>query len=124
VCGNKLCEGNEAQTCAADCVTCGNNVCEVGETTSCPNDCPAILKTQNNSSYTIYYLYVAKCGSTEWGVDQTGAGYISPGSAFTLSGVPPGCYNFRAQNSSTIYWQTSSPVTLQPSSTFTWTLYN
>lgn len=125
-CGDMKCEGNEASTCPSDCnaAKCGNNLCEVGETSTCPTDCPASLKTVNNSSYPAYQLYVAKCNDATWGVDQTGSGYINVGASFTLNGIPPGCYFFRAEYSSTLYWQTSSPVTLQPSSQYTWTLYN
>ena len=128
VCGDKVCGATEnASTCAADCggAVCGNKTCEVGETTSCPNDCPSSLKTVNASSYTIFTLYVAACGSTTWGVDQTGTGYIAAGSSLTLNGIPPGCYHFRAETSGAAqYWQTTSAVTLQPSSQFTWTLNN
>lgn len=129
-CGDGTCQASENQTtCPADCKptpppsSCGNKVCEVGETTSCPADCPASLKTVNNSSYTVYTLYVAKCEDTTWGVDQTGSGYIAVGTSFTLNGIPPGCYEFKAENTTTRYWQ-SQPVVLQPSSTFTWTLNN
>jgi hypothetical protein len=126
VCGDNECEGNESSTCPADCNTakCGNKVCEVGETSTCPTDCPASLKTMNSSSYVVYSLYVAKCGDQTWGVDQTGSGYINVGASFTLNGIPPGCYFFRAENSATRYWQTQEQVTLQPSSQFTWTLGN
>jgi hypothetical protein len=102
---------------------CGNKVCEVGETTSCPADCPSSLKTVNNSSYTVYTLYVARCEDTTWGVDQTGTGYIASGSSFTLNSIPPGCYELKAENTTTRYWQ-SQPFQLQPGSTFTWTLNN
>jgi hypothetical protein len=127
VCGNGMCEGNESQTCPTDCNVnkCGNNTCDVGETSTCPNDCPASLKTVNNSSYTIYSLYVAKCGSSSWGVDQTGTGYISPGTSFTLNSIPPDCYWLRAETSGAAqYWQNTSGITFQPSSLFTWTLSN
>jgi hypothetical protein len=128
-CGNGVCEGNETpSTCANDCKapsTCGDNVCEPGDYNECPNECPGTLRVVNSSSYYIYNLYAAPCGG-QWTGDQTGSSYISPGYSFTLTGVPVGCWYFRATNSDgSIYWQTPSPgVTFTPNLTYTWTLYN
>lgn len=128
VCGNNKCEGNETSTCPQDCdvdPVCGNNVCEGTETSTCPTDCPAAVRLQNNSSYYIYNFYIAACGSPSWGPDQTGAAYIAPGYSFTVNRIPPGCYHFRATNyDSSLYWQTPSPVTLNPNVQYTWTLSN
>ena len=128
-CGDTKCEGTEnATTCPADCsgttAVCNNNVCETGETTSCPGDCPATLRTVNQSSYTVYSLYVARCEATEWGPDQTNAGVINAGSSFTLTNVPPGCWDMRAEGyNGTPYWQRFG-VQITALGTFTWTLTN
>lgn len=136
-CGDNVCNGNETPaTCARDCddpgpgpgpnpmPVCNNRVCETGETTSCPADCPASLVTVNNSSYTVFSLYVAACGATAWGVDQLGANTIPPGSQFTLTGIPPGCWQLRGETQgATRYWQRFN-VQFAPSSQLTWTLGN
>lgn len=124
VCGNGVCEVNEATGCPGDCTVCGNGVCESGEPTACPGDCTASLTVRNNSSYRMYYLYVAACGATTWGNDQLGAATIAPnGGVFTLNGIPPGCYFFRSE-SGTSYWQTPNPVTLTSGQNYPWTLIN
>ncbi len=38
VCGDRVCEGGEFNTCPADC--CGDGVCQGLEHKTCPNDCP------------------------------------------------------------------------------------
>jgi hypothetical protein len=125
VCGDNRCEGSETpSTCAADCTACGNLLCEVGETlSSCPTDCGASLRVRNNSSYTVYYLYLAYCGGA-WSTDQLGSAVINPGGSFLLTRIPPGCYYFRAQTAGSVYWQTPSGVSLPAGQTYTWTLYN
>ena len=126
VCGNDNCDlGEDAATCA-DCAVCGNAVCEAGEAETCPTDgCSATLIVQNNSSYTIYNLYVRTCDAATWGVDLTGAAFISPSNSFTVSAIPPGCYFFRASTSGdAMYWQTPSGIELAPLQTYTWTLVN
>ncbi|HSN25369.1 MAG TPA: hypothetical protein VLT45_03765 [Kofleriaceae bacterium] len=123
-CGNGTCEtGETASSCAADCHVCGNDVCEAGEETSCPKDCPASLVVQNNSSYTVYNLYAAPCGGA-WTGDQTGASYINPGASFTLTGIPPGCWSFRATTYGDAISWTAPPTTMAPDTQYTWPLGN
>ena len=133
VCGNRVCEGNEVVTCAADCLPpppppCGNNVCDANETTAtCPADCPppppppARLVVRNTSSFDVYRLYVWSCNSSVWGPNWLGPNILFPNYQFTLSNIPPGCYNFRAEYSASWYWERLGN-TLGSGQTFTWTL--
>src|SRR5688572_13323870 len=66
---------------------CGDGVCEVGESTACSDCSPdpdpdpdpdpepgdASLLVRNNSSHSVWYLYVASCSSPTWGSDQLGS---------------------------------------------------
>jgi len=126
-CGNLICEGAEATTCATDCQVCGNQVCEGNEPTTCASDCaapPATLVVRNNSSTTIYRLYVARCEETTWGANRLGTNLLYSNYMLTLTNVTPGCYDMRAEaSSSETYWQRTS-VALQSNATFTWTLTN
>jgi hypothetical protein len=124
-CGNGVCEGNEPSTCPSDCTVCGNGVCEGNEASTCTSDCTARLVVRNQSSYTIWYLYLGACGG-QWSNDQLGASTIPPGGQFTLSGIPPGCWYFRAETSASVNvrWTTPSGVQLSPGQAYTWTLVN
>jgi hypothetical protein len=120
VCGNNVCETNEITTCPADCAVCNNHVCEANEATTCPADCTAMLVVRNVSALTVYHLYVAVCGRP-WDVDQLGANILYPNYQFTLSNIPPGCYSARAE-SGAWYWQQLN-VAMASGQTYTWTLY-
>ena len=125
---NNVCDpGETTQNCAADCPApvCGDNICSATETaTSCASDCGAKLRTQNNSSYTIYYLFVRRCTDSAWSTDQLSTS-IPPGSAFTLTGIPPGCWYFKANDSGLVHtWLTPTGVTLQQAQEYPWTLIN
>lgn len=129
-CGDKTCQSSETATsCPEDCKepdpgpVCNNNVCEAGEETSCPNDCPATLVLQNNSSYTVYNLYASPCGAG-WTGDLTGASYLAPGQSFTLTGIPPGCWSFRATTYNDGLSWTSPPTTMAPNTQYNWPLGN
>ncbi len=129
-CGDGTCQASESQqTCPQDCgapAVCGDGVCAATESSaSCPADCDATLDVINNSSYTIWNLYVAACGSPTWGNDQLGGNVITAGHTFALHNIPPGCYGFRAQTQGAAqYWQTPSGVTLTAGENYTWTLTN
>lgn len=125
-CGNSVCEtGESASTCPQDCSVCGDGVCTGGETgTTCPADCDAKLKVTNESTYTIFYLYAAQCGASTWSSDQLGSHTIIPNAAFTLTGVPPGCWYFKAEASNGTPTWTSAALTLTAGETFNWNLFN
>lgn len=118
-CGDNVCNGGETTaTCAADCPAPNPN------TPPPPPSGPASLVTVNQSTYTVYSLYVATCGATTWGPDQLGANVIQPNGQFTLTGIPAGCWQLRAETQgSTRYWQRFN-VSFAPGSQLTWTLGN
>jgi hypothetical protein len=125
VCGDTFCDGNEASTCASDCAICGNAICEGNEASTCSADCTARLLVRNNSSYTIYYLYLRTCSSSTWSGDQLGANVIVPGGTFTLSGIPPGCWFFRAEDAGAAHrWTSPTGTSLVGGQTYPWTLIN
>lgn len=131
-CGNQICETGESSSCPADCAPppppdpCGNGVCAATETiTSCAADCGARLRVQNSSSYTVYYLYLKRCNETAWSPDQLGASVIAPNQAFTLGGIPPGCWHFRATDLNAAHvWLRTTGTELFAGMQFTWTLLN
>lgn len=58
--------------------------------------CTADVSFVNNSSDTIWYLYIAPADSDSWGNDQLKSSTISPGNTFTITNIPaPGTYDFR-----------------------------
>lgn len=126
-CNNHVCEAGEQQTCPQDCTqaVCGNGVCEAGETpTTCAADCDAQLVTQNSSSYAIFHLYVWPCGTTGYGPDQLGSNTIGQGNHYTLTNIPPGCWNFRAEAVGGVpHWERDG-VVLTTAEIYTWTLIN
>jgi hypothetical protein len=108
----------------SDTSECGDGICDAGE--SCAADCGggsdnATLVVSNASSITVYYLYVAPCWASGWGSDQLGSNVIIGGSSFTVSEIPPDCYDLRAEDQSGGYWE-SHDVDLSAGETFTWTL--
>lgn len=59
----------------------------------------ASLRVVNNSGTTIYYLYVSPCSVSSWGADQLGSNVIRGGGGYTLSNIPAGCYDLKAEAS-------------------------
>lgn len=59
----------------------------------------ANLRVVNNGGTTVYYLYVSPCSVSTWGVDQLGSNVIRSGGAYTLTNIPAGCYDLRAEAS-------------------------
>ena len=60
----------------------------------------AILNVVNNSGTTIFYLYISPSTSSSWGNDQLGASTIPAGGSFTFTGITPGNYDLKAEDSS------------------------
>ena len=54
----------------------------------------------NTSSVTICYLYVSPSTDTSWGDDQLGSSVIAPGQSFTITDIPFGTYDLRAEDCS------------------------
>lgn len=128
---NKVCDPNESQqTCPGDCTApstiCGDNLCNGSETAgSCAADCTAKLRTQNNSSYTIFYLYLRSCSSTTWSANQIPTTVISPGQSLTLTGIPFGCWFFRAEDSGHVHrWENPTGAQLTNNTPYPFTLIN
>ncbi len=129
-CGDGMCTGNETmQTCAQDCGSgsgggfCGDGICQSNETaTSCDVDCAAQLLVKNQSSYYISGFYFEPCGGS-WTANVLSPYEINPSADFTFTGIPPGCYLWKATAGTTL-WQTPSTVTLNAGEIYTWTLTN
>lgn len=58
----------------------------------------ASLEIINNSSFTVCYLYVSPSEDTEWGDDQLGSDIVASGTTFTLTDIPAGTYDLRADD--------------------------
>jgi hypothetical protein len=105
---------------------CGNGRCEEGETaSSCSSDCSsggsATLVIENNSSLTVFYLYVAPCSATNWGPDQLNSNVIVSGDTFTLGEIPADCYDLRAETQDGGYWEAQDTY-MSGGQTYTWPL--
>lgn len=48
------------------------------------------LAVVNQSSVSVWYLYVSPSSSSSWGVDQLGSNVVSPGETFYLRNIPCG----------------------------------
>lgn len=100
--------------------------CDLGGGKSGPDVQTGTLVVKNNSSYTIYYLYVSSYPVSSWAgaVDQLGTSTIyANGGSFTLVNIPAGYYSFMAQSSGhTVTWLNDSSNYIGAGSTFTWTL--
>ena len=59
----------------------------------------ATLTIVNSSGVGIWYVYLAPSFSDEWGDDQLGGDVIADGERLTLTGIPFGVYDVRAETS-------------------------
>lgn len=89
---------------------------------SSPNTQKATVIVQNNSSYSIYYLCYSLSSESTWGPDLLGTSTIHAGASYTISGIPAGTYDFRAQTSQKALTAIYSNVSIEAGTNFTWTL--
>jgi hypothetical protein len=80
----------------------------------------ASLTVVNNSSQAVFYLYISPTTNSSWGDDQLGASTIPAGSSYTFTGLTPGSYDLKAEDSGHNIIQTWMGVSLTGS--VTWTL--
>ncbi|MEO8701777.1 MAG: hypothetical protein ABI867_17160 [Kofleriaceae bacterium] len=141
---------NGVQTAIASCVaasgtgvsedvTCGGEppanygeACNSNGTIDCDGACNeplpppqtyGALRVVNSSSYTIYHLYVRSCSSSSWSLDVLEVNSIGPGGSYSVNSIPTGCWNFKASTlGDSVFWQTSSGVTILDGVTYNWTL--
>jgi hypothetical protein len=72
----------------------------------------AQLTIINNSGVTIFYAYISSSTSTEWGDDVLGADTIPAGGSFTITDIPEGTYDLKAEDSSHNIIETQMGITL------------
>jgi hypothetical protein len=59
-----------------------------------PTNTNTLLDVTNNSSVSVWLVYVRNCGSQSWGNDLLGADIISPGLGQSFV-VTPGCHDVK-----------------------------
>lgn len=119
-CGSRVCGGDNG--CGQSCGTCPTSyTCTTaGQCVAPPK---ASLKVVNNSTTTIWYLYVSPTGNGTWGTDQLGGSTISSGSSFTLNGIPcPAYYDLKVDDRTRTIGATRYNVQFNCGVTTTWTL--
>ena len=85
------------------------------------------LRVQNSTGVTIYTLYVTPsllgCNNNIWGNDQLGTQTIANGSSHTVSSIPAGTYDFKADDVAIggIVWQRCA-TSIVANTTYVWTL--
>ena len=85
----------------------------------------ATLIVQNDSSETIFYLYVSRSIDPDWGPDQLGSStVIDPGESFRLEGIPCGIdYDLMATDAYDQPLATTFGNRFACGDTLTWRLY-
>ncbi len=81
----------------------------------------ATLRIVNNSSYTIYYVYISPSSSSTWGDDQLGESTIAPGYYYDFT-LTPDTYDLKAEASGHVLLATEYSVSFADGETKTWTL--
>ena len=96
-----------------------------GETGGGTGSSTASLRVSNQSSISIWYLYVSPSESSSWGSDQLGANVLSPGESFNLTGIPCGrSYDLKVEGSSHNTLATRWSVYFACGESFNWRLTN
>jgi len=73
-------------------------------TTASPTSVPTVVSTVtleiiNDSGTDIWYVYLSPSTSDQWGNDRLGDDFIADGDSFTLTDIPFGTYDVRAETS-------------------------
>ncbi len=66
--------------------------------TATPEEETGFLEIINNSSVDIYYVYISPSDSDEWGEDWLGDDIVPAGERYTITGIPFGTYDLRADD--------------------------
>lgn len=118
--GDVSCGGNAPANYGQSCNGSGYIQCDG----TCSSSGPAALQVQNNSSFTIGYLYVSPCGTSGLGPNVLGENTVQPNFSFTVQGIAPNCYNLEAFDlNNSREWEQSS-VIFTGGVTSTWTITN
>ena len=99
-----------------------------GEDTAGPSEgsgSTTSLRVVNDSSQTIWYLYVSPSSIGTWGPDQLGAHVVAPGASFTLRNMPCGrSYDLKAEGSGHRTLATHFSAYFTCGQTKVWNLYS
>ena len=82
----------------------------------------AELMLVNQTSQSVYYLYVSPCSQSTWGADQLGSRVVPSGGSFAVMNIPAGCYDLRAEVSGRVNIATRRGVEFPRGIRITWTL--
>lgn len=78
------------------------------------------LEIINNSSIDVWYVYISPSDSDEWGEDWLGSDTILAGESYTITGIEPGTYDLKAEDSEHNTLVTEMGVEIEGE--MTWTL--
>lgn len=81
----------------------------------------ATIIVENNTSVSVFYMYISECGDDEWGNDELGSSEtISPGEDREFD-VEAGCWDLRAEFSDETFAEDFG-IDLDEGDEFTWEL--
>ena len=80
----------------------------------------ASLTVINNSSQDVWYLYISPSSEGSWGDDTLGSQVISAGETYTITGIEPGTYDLKADDSDNN--ELASERNVEIDGNVTWTL--
>jgi len=80
-----------------------------------------LVQVVNSSSYVVNALYISPCGTQP--VANLLTGTLPPNYNVTESNIPIGCYDLRAQSTTTSLWLRPN-TTITAGAPFVWTLTN